>query len=173
MAIYKENYVPIDISDRCIHRNHWNWMIGEGDNSADRIGADVYENGEPVQLTGAVCTGYFVRPDGITLIIEGSVEGNRAYVDLPEAAYAVEGNYCLTIKINGTGFSATMRIVDGTVVSTTTEKLNDPAESIPDLNDLLAVISQAEDAAEEIAGYAVTATLIEGTRYGITFTVPS
>lgn len=173
MAFYKENYVPVDIDDLNVRRNFRNLTVGEGDDTADRFGVDVYENGEPVQLTGCICTGYFMRSDGITLIIMGSVDGNRAYVDLPEAAYAKEGNFCLAIKVSGTGFSATMRIVDGTVMTTTTDKIEDQEGTIPDIDELLAVISQAEDAADEIAGYAVTATLIEGTRYGIAFTVPS
>ena len=173
MAIFKENYLPVDIANLNVHRNFKNLTIGEGDNSADRFGVDVYKNGEPEQLTGCVCTGYFIRADGITLILMGSVSGNKAYVDLPEAAYAKEGNYCLAIKVSGAGFSATMRIVDGTVMTTTTGKIDDQENAIPDIDELLAVISQAEDAAEEIAGYSVTAAQIEGTRYGITFSVPS
>lgn len=169
----KESIVSVDLADAGLHRSFLNRSIGEGDNNADRFGVCVFDHGEAVQLTNSSCMGYFIRPDGITLAIVGSVSGNEAYVDLPEAAYAKEGAYSLAIKITGDGFSASMRVVDGSVIVTTTGTIDDPGSVVPDLSELLAVIGQAEDAAEAIAGYSVTASQIEGTRYGITFTAPS
>lgn len=170
MAVRNENIVTVDLNDGNIFRSFFNRMIGEGDNMANRFGVQIRENGEAVSLVGAACVGYFIRPDGITLVIDGTVSGNTAYVDLPEAAYAKAGNYTLTIKVSGTDFVDTMRIVDGTVVETTTGDIADPASAVPSIDDLLAVIGRAEDAADTIDELNVSATQITGTRYKIAVT---
>ena len=144
--------------------------LGEADGEGNVFGAEMLMNGEPSDLSGCTCTGYFVRPDGITLILSGSISGNRATVSLPSACYAREGVYSLVIKIIGSGFSETVRIVDGTVVNTTTDDVADPASTLPSLAELLAVISAAEAAAEDIEELQVSAVQITGTRYRIEVT---
>lgn len=169
----KESIVSVDLADNGLHRSFLSRSIGEGDSNADRFGVSIFNHGEPVQLTNFSCVGYFIRPDGITLVIVGAVSENTAYVDLPDAAYAKDGAYSLTIKISGDGFSVSMRIVEGAVTVTTTGTINDPGSVVPDLSDLMDVIDQAEAAAETIAAYSITATQIEGTRYKIAFSLSS
>ena len=48
--------------------------------------------GGAVALTGATVTGYFVRTDGNTVAVQGSVEGSTAIVTLAQACYAFEGD---------------------------------------------------------------------------------
>lgn len=163
----KKNIADIDLNQGTILRSFQNRIIGEGDDSADVFGVRIFEDGAAVSLAGAVCFGYFIRPDGITLVLSGSVSGNTAEVSLPSAAYAKEGNFTLAIKVSGSGYADTMRIVDGTVVNTSTGEIADPAQSVPSLQELLAVISDAEDAADAIEALSVSATQIEGTRYKI------
>ena len=106
-------------------------------------------------------------------MINGSASGNEAYVELPAAAYAAEGTFTLAIKVTGTGFAETMRIVDGTVVSTSTGAISDPATVIPSLSNLTAIIGRAETAAAAIGNLSVAATQISGTRYKIAVTKSS
>ena len=170
MAILNDDIIQIEISNGTIHRSFSNHMIGGGDEAGNRYGVRITKNGSPVSLSGASCIGYFIRSDGGTLVINGSVSGNEAYVNLPAAAYAKEGQFSLAIKVSGTGFADTMRIVDGTVVRTSTNTMLDPASEVPSLASLMAVISRAETAAEEIDDLTITATQIAGTRYKITVT---
>lgn len=171
MAIMKRDIIDIDVKSGSIHRSFLNKMIGGGDEDGDRFGMRLLDDGQPVSLSGASCIGYFIRQDGATLVINGSISGGVAYVELPAAAYSIEGQFSLAIKIAGTGYAGTMRIVDGTVVKTTTGNMLDPASEVPSLESLMEVISRAETAAEEIGDLSVTATKITGTRYKIAVTI--
>ena len=167
MAVKRENYIDVDLRQNCVSRTFANVVIGEGDTKGDRFGVRVFDGGEPADMLNTVCTGYFIRPDGITLVIGGEVSANLAYVILPAAAYAKEGKFTLAIKASGENFATTLRIVDGVVAETTTGDVSDPTGTIPSLEELLAVIADAEAAVETIAGFELTASIIEGTRYKI------
>lgn len=171
MSIFHKDVVDVDLANNgSVFRSFANKAICEGDIWGNRVGVRIWNNGQAVDLTAASCVGYFIRPDGITLVINGGIHGNEACVDLPQAAYAKTGQYTLAIRISGTGFIDTMRIVDGTVVETTTGNISDPASEIPSLQELTAIIAAAETAADTIDGLSITAAQITGTRYRIAVT---
>lgn len=143
MAIYHEDIVDIELESGTIHRSFMNHAIGTGDDDANRFGIRAFRNGVAETL-GGTCAGYFIRADGGTVVIaDGVVIGNMAYVTLPEACYAVEGNFTLAIKVSGSGVTGTMRIVDGVVSRTSTSATVDPGTLIPSIEDLLDAIEAA------------------------------
>lgn len=142
MAIYKEDFVDIELTSGSIYRSFLTRTIGEGDALANRFGVRAFRNGAAETL-GGNCTGYFIRNDGGTVTITGTVSGNTAYVDLPEACYAVEGQFALAIKVSGSGVTGTLRIVDGVVSNTTTGTIIDPGTIIPSIEDLMDAIDEA------------------------------
>ena len=142
MAIYREDFVDIDLAEKSIHRRFLPRTIGEGDQLANRFGVRVLRNGEPSAISGT-CAGYFIRPSGDTVVITGTVSGNTAYVDLPQACYTYEGQFALAIKVTSGGATGTMRIIDGVVANTTTDTLIDPGTIIPTIDALLASIEAA------------------------------
>lgn len=148
MALYKDDFVRIDLADGSIFRSFMNRTLGEGDIDATRFGVIMTRSGEAEDLTGVSCSGYFVRADGQTVVITGTVEDNKAFVTIPQSACAVEGNFSLAIKLVGSGVTGTMRIVDGTVSSTTTETIVDPGQVIPSIAELLAQIEACENATD-------------------------
>ena len=160
-----EDILDINIRKGSLHRSFINKVLGSGDGGGNKFGVRLKDGSEVVSLSGAACVGYFIRPDGITLVINGSVENNTASVTLPSAAYAKEGQFALAIKVTGSNFVETTRIVDGTIIGTTTGDISDPSDELPSLEELLAVIAQAEDAADTIYGLQVSAVQISGTRY--------
>lgn len=142
MAV-KNDIVDINLETGNIHRSFLNHSIGSGDITADRFGVRCFRNGVPETLTGA-CTGYFIRSDGGTVVIAGgTVSGNTAYVELPEACYAVEGQFALAIKVTQNGATSTLRIVDGMVSRTTTDAIVDPGTLVPSIEDLIEEIEEA------------------------------
>lgn len=149
MAIYRENFRRVELASGIV-RDGGPVVIGEGDVLADRFGIDVYRGAGnfPIDLTGVSCQGYFIRQNGDTVVITGTVNGNRAYVDLPQACYAYEGQFSLAIKLVGGGTTGTMRIVDGVVRRTTTDTPVDPGSVVPSLAELLALIDDCEEATE-------------------------
>lgn len=143
MALYHEDIANIDLESGNIYRSFMNHSIGYGDDDANRFGIRAYRNGVAEDL-GGTCAGYFIRADGGTVVIaDGVVSGNLAYVTLPEACYAVEGNFTLAIKVSGSGVTGTMRIVDGVVSRTSTSAVVDPGTIIPSVENLLDAIDAA------------------------------
>ena len=143
MAIYHEDIVNIDLESGTIHRSFAHRAIGYGDDDANRFGIRAYRSGVAEELNGT-CDGYFIRADGQTVVItDGVVSGNEAYVTLPEACYAVEGQFALAIKVSGSGVTGTMRIVDGVVSRTSTSATVDPGTLIPSIEDLIEEIEAA------------------------------
>lgn len=164
---YKSNFSDVDIASGVIERSFAHISIGENDNNANIFGVNVLKNKSDFNLAGCACVGFFVRADGNTTVINGSVEGNKAYVEVPQACYAYAGVFTLTIKVSGTNFAGTLRIVDGTVVETSTGSLIDPGNVIPDLSDWTALVEDAQEAAEEIGKIHIENEQIQGTRYKI------
>lgn len=160
MSVIKEDFISIDLSTGSVYRSFASKCIGKGDKTADRFGVRCTRNGEPVSLTSCTVMGLFVRADGSTVIFNGNIIGNTAFVDLPEYCYYVDGNFQLTIKIETGGVSETVRIVDGTVIETAIGTILDPQGIVPDLESLTQVAERAEAAAEEISAFTVTELLI-------------
>lgn len=146
MAINKENFRRVELATGIV-RDSLPVVIGEGDIEADRFGVEVFRGAgdTPTDLTGMDCTGYFIRQTGDTVVITGTVDGNRAWVDLPQACYAYEGQFSLAIKLADGDVTGTMRIVDGVVLRTTTDTVVDPGTIIPSVEALIAAIEAAEE----------------------------
>ena len=146
MANYHEDIVNIELESGNIHRSFLHHSIGEGDDRANRFGVRVFRNGEPENVSGS-CFGLFIRADGATVAINnGTVSGNVAYVTLPDTCYAVEGQFCLTIKVGTANDTITLRIVDGVVSRTSTNTAVDPGTIIPSVEDLIEAINDAVEA---------------------------
>lgn len=143
MAIYKEDIIDVELTGGKIHRSFMSHSIGAGDEQANRFGVRVFRNGEPVDMSGSTCAGYFIRSTGDTVPITGTVNGNVAWVELPAACYAYEGQFALAIKVSGNNATGTMRIVDGVVMNTATDTAVDPGRIIPSIETLIEAINEA------------------------------
>ena len=166
----RTDLVDVELKSGSVFRSFLNRNIGEGDVYGNCYGVRIFDNGEPVDMTGAACVGYFIRADGVTLVIAGETGDSMTSVLLPPACYAVEGSFTLAIKVSGAGFSGTMRIIDGTVCNVTTGQINDPSSEVPDLTDYEAKVARAEAAAAAINNLQIAATQISGTRYQLAVT---
>lgn len=115
------------------------------DIKANRVGAMVYLDGEPVTLTGT-CAGTAILADGSTVPITGGVvTGNTAYVNLPAACYSVEGQIKVFVTLTSNGIVTTLLAALGTVQLTETDTVIDPGEIIPSVNALITAIEEAVD----------------------------
>ena len=173
MEITNSQMVPVDLRSGTIFRTYLCRSIGEGDDDSNVYGMECYRDGAKVSLAGYSVYGYFIRPDGKTVIIQGARTGNKAYVTLPKSCYAIEGKFTLAIKVVGGGVMACMRIVDGMVMNTTTDSVIDPGGTVPDIDALMAVIERAEAAAEDIDRFVVYTELNSGSETDYTLVVIS
>lgn len=169
MPLYHADIIDIDLNSGTVHRSFAQKVIGEGDKNANRFGVRLWRNGEPVNIGGSTCMGFFIRHShGNTITINGGLfNGQEAYVTLPESCYVYDGAFTLVIKLVGGNVTGTMRIVDGTIADSMIGSPIDPGGQIPDLTELLAVIGRAEAAADVIAGFDVHTELISGENYAV------
>ena len=152
-----------DIDLRCGAQTPQIWpnaLMLTGDNLAHTWRVRVFDGGEAVALTGATVTGYFVRTDGNTVAIQGSVEGSTAIVTLAQACYAFEGDLKGVMRLTLGGKTVTLSVLTLMVRKVLTDAIIDPGNVIPSLEDLLAQIEAMETAtaaANTAAGAANTA----------------
>lgn len=116
------------------------------DSAGHRINVDVFDNGVPVSVGGSV-SAEVVRSDGETVPVTGAVSENRAYVILPQAAYAVVGAVQITIKVTEGTTIVTIACFVAYVHESDTEIIVDPGTIIPSIQ---ALISQIETAVASI-----------------------
>ena len=122
-----------------------------GDNNAHTWRVTVMDGGEAAQVTGSV-TGYFVRPDGNTVAVQGSMTGNVASVVLAQACYAQEGDVKAVMRLSsGTDAKVTLAALILPVRNVLTDSIIDPGEVIPSLDDLLAQIASMEQLEDEVS----------------------
>ena len=152
-----------DIDLRCGAQAPQIWpnvLMLTGDNLAHTWRVRVFDGGEAVALTGATVTGYFVRTDGNTVAVQGSVEGSTAIVTLAQACYAFEGDLKGVMRLTLGGKTVTLSVLTLMVRKVLTDAIIDPGNVIPSLEDLLAQIEAMETAttaANTAAGAANTA----------------
>lgn len=149
--IQKMDLVGIDLNQGTVHRSWYNCAIGMKDNKGDAFGILVYRDKVPVDLTGISVQGYFRNPQGTNIAITtgNTVDGNMAYVVLPQACYDYDGQFTLAIKLIGGGITGTMRIVDGMVNNTNVDGAVAPTGTVPTYQEVLSVFEQMQDALEE------------------------
>ena len=145
MAVYKADILDVELNTGNIARSFLCHNIGKDDTKADRFGVRVYRDGEPESLSGCSIQGYMMRPNGTNLAITGSntgVSGNEAWVDLPQAAYDYEGQFCLALKLIGGGVTGTVRIIDGMINNTFVSDAVAPTAAVPTYQEILSVYDQ-------------------------------
>lgn len=115
-----------------------------GDNQAHTWRVAVREAGADVPLTGCAVTGYFIRADGQTVVVQGSAAGNVASVTLAQACYACEGELRAVLRMSKSGAVVTLSALVLRVRREITSAMVDPGDVIPSLDDLLAQVAALE-----------------------------
>lgn len=118
-----------------------------GDNQGNLVGVTVTDAGEPATLSGEV-RGYFIRSDGNTVIMSGTIDGNKVTVVLPSACYTGVGQFSLVIKVGQVAVGA----CTGYVYQSNTDSTVDPEHVIPDIDQLLTRVEALEGRATTLEG---------------------
>ncbi len=116
--------------------------IFTNDNDANLFGVILTDGGQPATLAGTV-SGNVIKSDGVTTAIEGAFSGNRAWVILPQAAYAVQGPVTVVIKLTSEETVTTIGAFVTNVIRSQTGTIEDPGTIIPSINTLIADIEAA------------------------------
>ena len=122
-------------------------LYASGDKGAHIFELSLYRGAEEVDLSGASAQSYFIRADGYTVPITGTISGNVVTLTLSEGCYYVVGNFNLIIKISTAESRKSVFWGNGYVVRSMTDAIVDEENVIPSLDELLAQIAAAESAA--------------------------
>lgn len=145
MAIASIHKYAVDLDADTI-RDSLRQPLGQGNAKAQTFALVVTQGGEAASLSGVGCTGYFVRADGTTVAIVGTVSGSTALVTLPAACYAVQGRCKLSVNLTKGNDIHTLLMVEGYIDRTRTDAVVDPGDVVPDIDELLAQIATMESA---------------------------
>lgn len=133
-----------------------------GDNLAHTWRVKIYDKGLPAELSGAAVTGYFVRTDGQTVVVAGTIQGNTAQVIFAQECYALPGDIKGVLRLSHAGMVMTLSMLIFRVRRELTDVIIDPGEAIPSLDDLLAQIATMEAATAAAEGAAELADIAKG-----------
>ena len=97
-------------------------FVGEGNNNANKIVAKLFMNGEP-QTAAGTCTGKVIRPDGNTVLLNGQISGNEAYIILDGESCAYPGQIEISITLTNGEQVTTVLKAYGIVHRTTTSSV--------------------------------------------------
>lgn len=160
--------VRVELSSGTFVRTFYNVPLSLGDKGANIFQAEVFDNGAKRSfVSGDNCIGYFIRPDGDTVICPGVLSGNVASVTLPESCYVEAGGFTFAIKVYTASLTCTLAVFDGTVATTSTNAIIDPGHLVPTVAELEALIARAEAASAVINRVTISANLISGSMYNI------
>lgn len=123
--------------------------------NGNRIGVNVYDNGEAVTLTGSV-SGYAVLSDGTTVPCTGARTGNKASILVPPAAY-VPGALFLSVFLTDGETVTTLAAVSTSVLLARTDSQVDPGTVVTDWTQTInGAMQDVQTAAENLGQIVAT-----------------
>lgn len=123
--------------------------------NGNRIGVRVYNDGEPVTLTGTV-SGYVITSDGSTVPCVGARSGNEATITIPPAAYQ-PGIAFITIFLTDGSTVTTLCAVQTSVLQARTGSQVSPGSVVQDWTQTInAAMQDVQTAADNLGGIVAT-----------------
>lgn len=130
------------------------------DSLGNRIGVNVYKDGEPATLSGSV-NGYCVLSSGATIPVVGVRLNNTVYIDLIQDCYAIPGPISIAIKLTDGDTITTLACIVANVYLSRTDQMITPGQSIIDdwTEEITAVLQQCIDATQGTVKYSESQSL--------------
>lgn len=116
--------------------------VFSADNNGNKVGVRLTSNGSYTNVIGNVSANV-IRSDGITVPVTGDSDGDKAWVILPQSAYAVPGVISIVIKSSYSSNVSTICAVVANVYQSSTDTIVDPGTIIPSIETLIAAIEAA------------------------------
>lgn len=155
--IFSEFSRKVDV-DAEIFMTQLKTLFAAGDKNAHTFKLMLCRKGAPLDIDGADVIGYFIRSDGPTVQLSGEVDENVVTLTLDESCYAVIGQFSLIIKVTIDDERKAVFWGNGYITRSKTDKIIDPGNVVPSLEELLAQIAAVEAAAKDARAAASTAT---------------
>ena len=168
--IFSEFSRKVDV-DAEIFMTQLKTLYAAGDKNAHTFKLMLCRKGAPLDIEGAGVIGYFIRSDGSTVLLNGEVDQNVVTLTLNESCYAVIGQYNLIIKVTIDDERKAVFWGNGYITRSQTDKIIDPGDVVPSLEELLAQIAAVEAAVKDARAAASAATAAASKIDAMTVTV--
>lgn len=135
-----------------------------GDDQAHRFIVKAMRNGKAMSLSGATVSGFFIRPDNVTITLEGTVNTDgEAVVTLNNACYNKQGRFQFVIRAAFGGVTSTLFCGIGSMIIASTDAFVDTGNvvSLDDLMDQIEAMQEATARANEAADRADIDTIVQ------------
>lgn len=106
------------------------------DNMAHVFEAQVYDGDTAADLSGAKCEAYFIRADGVTVMLDGTVSGSTASVTLGANCYTVPGRFELAVKLTQGDTVHTILRAEGSVTTSRTDAMTGAGSGVHSFDQL-------------------------------------
>lgn len=147
--VTNDDIIDISLKTGTVHRSFTDHILVVGDKVSMSYGVRItYPEADSITVPNdTAVTGYFIRPDHNTVVIEGQhfISGNRliAVVELPQECYAYAGQFVLVIKLSMSTCDTTVRIVDGTIVESAAGGTVVPGTPIMSIDQIVKAVADA------------------------------
>lgn len=143
----------VDLDAPDMHQQYLARPLVRGNHQAHEFRLLCTRNGVKVDLTGARVWGYVRRQDGVTIPMEGTVDGHIASVVLSSACYVIPGTVMISIDIEQNNVRSTHALWRATVLHTQSDLIS--GDAVLSISESLALVEdaalRAESAAERAA----------------------
>ena len=120
------------------------------DNKANKIGVNMFKNGLPYTPTNATCSVMAILSNGTTVNGNGVIDGNKAYVEVPNEMYAVSGKIMVALRVKEGAEHTVVGLFEGYVRKTSTGTIVIPDNTITNPEELLEKFTELEVMANQI-----------------------
>lgn len=140
-------------------KHHWNTTVTGGlvtavlnepisanDENANEFSVSV----QNANFESATCQGFFIRGDGMTIILDGQVSGKTASVVLAPNCYNVTGRFTITVKVTKGESTTSWLRVEGYVKATSTDDYAFAGDDSAPLDILLEAAEKVDEAIENV-----------------------
>lgn len=122
----------------------------QGDAEADELCLHVVNGKEPADMTEYAVGGYLERADGIRVMLKGKAAADVVEVKLKEACYRVPGAYKAFVRLTKTtGEKMTLFLFAGYIESEGDGEIVDEEDTLPSVEELIAMIEEIDRATAE------------------------
>ena len=111
----------------------------------------------PEALSGSV-TAKFLRADGNTLLLQCSISDGAIVATFHQDCYRVKGRFLFTVFLTANGETICVYAATGSALLTQAGQTIDSGETIPDLDELIAMIEDMRQATQDAIDAATAAT---------------
>ena len=143
MAITRSFAFTIDL-DKDAQRLRLGTPLATLDKHAHVFTLTVQRGDKVVSMPNATCTAYFVRADGVTVPIDGTVADNVVSLTLLPNCYAVPGRFTMAVKILRGVAEHTVLWVEGSVATSRTDSITSGGTGVQSFDQLAATVQLAE-----------------------------